>query len=121
MLYLLLAYGLCFGLQNKLPFLYSKGYLATGEPHRFLDRLLYCTYCTGFHCGWITWLIAWGVEGTTYPRGEPLSIPFSVLAFAFASAAFCYVVDAVVKWAEDNTGNHGIEEEEIEEEEDAET
>lgn len=100
--YLLVAYGVCFGIQNKLPFLYSKDYLESGEAKRLRDRLLQCTYCTGFHCGWLTWLLVWGVEGK--PAAEGLSIPFSIMAFAFASAAFSYVADAVVKWVEANTG-----------------
>ena len=100
--YLFLAYGLCFGIQNKLPFLYSEDYLETQVPERFLDRLLHCTYCTGFHCGWLTWLLAWGVEEEPI-GGLDWSIPFSVLAFAVASAGFCYAADAMVKWAEANT------------------
>ena len=100
--YLLVAYGLCFGLQNKLPFLYSGGYRETGEPTRFLDKLLHCTYCTGFHTGWLTWLLAWGVEGKTPSEGW--NIPASMVVWAFASAAFCYVMDALVRWLEANTG-----------------
>jgi hypothetical protein len=100
--YLFVAYGICFGVQNKLPFLYSTGYLESGVPERFTDKLLHCTYCTGFHCGWLTWLLAWGVEADP-PGQTDISIPFSVLTFALASAAFCYVADGVVKWAEANT------------------
>ena len=98
LIYWLVAYGLCFGLQNKLPFLYSEEYRESGEPQRFLDRLLHCTYCTGFHCGWLVWLLAWGVEGKP-PAGD-LGIPFSLVAWAFGTAGFCYAVDALVKWLE---------------------
>lgn len=99
--YLLLAYGLSFGFQNKLPFLYSEAYRESGVPQRFLDQLLHCTYCTGFHTGWMTWLLAWGIEGEPPTMG--LSIPFSVLGWSFASAGFCYVLDALVRWVEANT------------------
>lgn len=102
LLYLLFAYALCFGLQNKLPFLYSTEYRETGEPDRFVDKLLHCTYCTGFHTGWITWLVAWWVGGSMPVEG--LAVPASILIWAFASAAFCYVVDALVRWLEANTG-----------------
>jgi len=100
--YLLLAYGLCFGIQNKLPFLYSELYRETRETERILDRLLHCTYCTGFHTGWMAWLLAWGLEGKT--PAEDWAIPVSVLIWSFASAAFCYFADALVGWLESNTG-----------------
>jgi hypothetical protein len=100
--YLLVAYGLCFGLQNKLPFLYSTGYREDGEPKRLTDKLLHCTYCTGFHTGWMAWLLAWGVEGKLPSEGW--AIPASIAVWAFASAVFCYAADALVRWLEANTG-----------------
>ena len=99
--YLLVAYGLCFGFQNKLPFLYSEAYRESGEPQRFVDKLLHCTYCTGFHTGWMAWLLAWAVEGK--PPDADWQAPASVLIWALASAAFCYVMDAFVRWLEANT------------------
>ncbi len=105
--YLLVSYGLCFGFQNKLPVLYSNHFRTEGSPKTILDKLLHCTYCTGFHCGWMVWLLAWGVEGKLPAEQE--AIPFSVFTWAFASSAFCYVADALVKWVEVNTA--GAEEE----------
>jgi hypothetical protein len=99
--YLFVAYGLCFGFQNKLPFLYSDEYLETQMPDRFTDSLLHCTYCTGFHTGWMTWFLLWAVSGEPYGH-EWGAIP-AAITFAFASAGFCYAVDALVKWAEANT------------------
>ena len=56
-LILIVAYGICFGLQNKLPFLYSRLYREDGEKAHFFDQMLTCSYCTGFHAGWIAWLL----------------------------------------------------------------
>jgi len=84
-------YGLCFGFQNKLPFLHGKAAL--------LDRLLHCSYCTGFHSGWIAWLFSVGVAWelpTTTVQGSLLS----VLTWAFIGAATCYILDVVVQWLE---------------------
>ena len=105
LLYLLLAYALCFGIQNKLPFLYSSDYRETGVATRPTDRLLHCTYCTGFHCGWVAWLIAWWVEGKL-PDAivSGWAVPASILIWTFTSAAFCYIADALVRWLEANTG-----------------
>lgn len=88
---LLLAYGLCFGLMNKVDF-----------PRKisFFDRMLSCSYCTGFHAGWLSWI------GTSMVRGfEPASPTAYVapLLWAFMSAGFCYLVDSasqlVESWA----------------------
>jgi hypothetical protein len=91
---LLAAYALAFGLQNdKLKFL-------TDLLRRvdFMDRMLSCIYCTGFHCGWVVWLLTWGATGTP-PASGLAAIP-SVLLWALASAAWCYVVDALVQGLE---------------------
>ena len=95
--YLLVAYGLCFGVQNKLSFLYSHQYRDGGDPE-FRDRLLLCPYCTGFHCGWVVWFLAWGVEGK--PPAGGVSGLFSVIAWALCSAAFCYASDTIMTWFE---------------------
>lgn len=87
-----LAYSLAFGLQNKVPFLDGK--------HAFLDALLKCAYCTGFHTGWMVWLVSWAVSGKLPVDGGPVAIMASVLTWAFSSAAVCYVLDTSVMWFE---------------------
>ena len=42
-------YGICFGFQHKATIIHKKS--------EFLDKMLKCTYCTGFHCGWFVYLI----------------------------------------------------------------
>lgn len=90
---LLVCYGLCFGLQHKAPALRSW--------YEWSDNLLRCSYCTGFHCGWVVWTVTWAL-GT-----HPIRGPFFILEvgmWSFASATFCYVLDTVVKLAEERTG-----------------
>ena len=91
--YLLVAYGLCFVLQQKALFLQSKAYLDTGEPQRLLDRMLDCSFCTGFHCGWVVWFLCWGITGTPPGSGGVLPVGLSILSWGLASAVFCLVVD----------------------------
>ena len=80
---LLAAAGITFGIQHKIVFLHKKIDL--------LDRMLKCTYCTGFHGGWIAYLVA--------------SIPQvniqEALLYAFASAIFSYALDEGVKYLEE--------------------
>ncbi len=101
---LMAATGLWFGLSNKLPSLYSKEFLETGKPVKFTDRLLPCSYCTGFHCGWLTWLAWWPVTGSplSLATGGPLwaSAGVSCLLWAFGCAAWCYLFDVATKWLE---------------------
>ena len=87
------AYGLCFGVVNKLPFLYSDHYMDTGEKKTFFDKLLSCSYCTGFHCGWLVWVLFWlagGAPALGWEHG------FQALMAAFASAGWCYAVDTAI-------------------------
>ena len=94
---LLIAYGICFGIQNKVPWFRAL--------HPFLEAMVKCTYCLGTHCGWMVWLLAWAATGhmpsigTSEPVGYP-AIAATVVAWSMASAAFCYAVDALVQWAE---------------------
>lgn len=83
---LVLAYGLCFGLMNKVDALRSPKWPLGG----FFSRMLDCSYCTGFHAGWLAWAITRPFQGLelTVAGVSP------VLAWAFASSAFCYLVDA---------------------------
>jgi hypothetical protein len=89
---LLFAYGLCFGLQNKVEALRSPKW----RLGAFFERMLSCSYCTGFHAGWLAWAISrlyYGVELS------PASLAPAV-AWAFASAAFCFVIDVASQAAE---------------------
>lgn len=92
----LIAYGITFGIQNKVTFLRGK--------HELLDKMLVCTYCAGFHGGWITWLLSqwfmiylkWGNIGFV----GSLSNITQMLEFSFASAAFCYALDTMIRLME---------------------
>lgn len=84
---LLLAYGLCFGAMNKVDFFHGKS--------KFTDSLLKCSYCTGFHSGWIAYVLTSVFRGF---HGE-LSVAYA-LSWALASAVFCYAADTVLQLAE---------------------
>lgn len=88
---LLAAAGITFGLQHKATFVHKKVEL--------LDRMLRCTYCTGFHGGWIAYLIAFA----------PQVNPQDALLYAFASAIFSYALDEAVKYLEE--AGYGVNEE----------
>jgi len=83
LLILLAAAGITFGLQHKATFLHGRLNL--------LDRMLKCTYCTGFHAGWVAYLIG----------AAPQVNPQDALLYAFSSAIFSYALDEVVKFFED--------------------
>ena len=91
LLILLAAAGITFGLQHKLPFLHKKIAL--------LDAMLRCTFCTGFHGGWISYLIA----------SAPELRPQDALLYAFASAIFSYALDEGVKYLEGS--GYGVDQE----------
>lgn len=84
---LLFAYGICFGLMNKVDVL---------RKIAFFDRMLSCSYCTGFHAGWI----AWGLSRAFHGFDASVQGVAPVVAWAFASSAFCYLSDVASQAAE---------------------
>lgn len=104
-LFLLAAYGLCFGLMNDkaplVPLLRKVPLFPDADGRTFFARMFACPYCTGFHAGWLTWLmlrlpVHLGAEG---PVNLALVVG-EVLAHAFAASAFCYVADIAAEWIE---------------------
>jgi hypothetical protein len=111
LLLLLAAYGITFGLMNqKVPFLTDRlkairfrVETTDEESTTFFQRMLICPYCTGFHAGWIAWLLC----RLPYHTFQSFSLQNVVLAAtelivcAFASSAACYLLDTAAQWAED--------------------
>ena len=88
----LLMYGLCFGLMNKLPdFFY-------GLPG--IGSLLSCAYCTGFHCGWLVWLLD---QASTQSWPDGIAGWLAVPMWALSGAAFCYAMETTLNLAESRT------------------
>jgi len=98
---LLASYGLCFAMMNdKIPFVpgvLRRLPLFTNEDGAtFFTRMLRCPFCTGFHSGWLTWCL-FNLRGQEFQIGHGLGM----LAFAFASSAFCYLADIAAQKLED--------------------
>lgn len=92
-LQLLTAYGICFAMANdKVPFLPGAlrrlPIFVDSHGATFFIRMLRCPFCTGFHAGWLTWCL-FNLRGQEFQIEHGLSM----LAFAFASSAFCYLAD----------------------------
>lgn len=87
--YLFASYGLAFGIQNKATFLRKR--------NRVLDYLLNCTYCLGFHTGWVMGLAYCWAEGVEL---DLRTVASTVFFWGFASSAFVYWVDAAARWCE---------------------
>jgi hypothetical protein len=85
---LIFCYGLCFGIQNKVSFFHGKS--------EFTDKLLKCSYCTGFHAGWISFLLSLPLNG---PVGF-LGLLSGMVVWGFASAASCYILDTLTQYLE---------------------
>lgn len=103
-LLLLAAYGVCFGLMNdKAKWLTDllKGLplFRDEEGATFFQRMLVCPYCTGFHAGWLAW-VAFVFPNHLLAGSVDASVAGEVVAFAFASSAFCYGLDSIIQWFE---------------------
>jgi hypothetical protein len=111
LLLLLAAYGITFGLMNqKVPGLTDRLKALSilveekdGEKTTFFQRMLLCPYCTGFHAGWLAWLLirlpdhsahSFSWERLTYALAE-------CFGSAFAASAACYLLDTAAQYLED--------------------
>ena len=84
---LLLMYGLTFGIMNKIPQIHNRAAL--------LDSLFTCSYCTGFHVGWMLYLV------NIYSTQNQLNL-ISLICWGFISSAWCYIADTFVEYLENN-------------------
>lgn len=100
-LMLIASYGICFGLMNdkaefltdalrKLPLFKNEA----GDT--FFQRLLRCPYCTGFHTGWMVWLIA-NAKTLAACNGDWATLLSDAVIFSFASSASCYLIDTAAQ------------------------
>ena len=76
-IYLLAAYGIMFGIQNKF----------VSIRYWKITDLLECPYCLGFWTGWVVWGISWW---TTPVLGNHLS---EGMVWALASAGACQFIE----------------------------
>lgn len=89
MIELLAVYGVCFGLMNDKVVV-----VRLARRIGFVDKMLDCPYCTGFHSGWIVRLAV--DAGGGFALGLRAEI-LSLLLWGFAGSAFCYVLDTIVR------------------------
>lgn len=78
-----LWYGIAFGLSSAS--ILQRPRLWVVKRVHFIALMLRCSYCTGFHAGWLSYLLLF--------LGR---VPFdfrNMFSYAFASAAFCYLAD----------------------------
>lgn len=74
--------GITFTIQHKMKFLRGRVGL--------LDSMLKCTFCTGFHGGWMAYLLSYG----------PVVNIREVLLFALCSAWINFAADEITKFFE---------------------
>ena len=101
LLILLASYGITFGLQQKAEILRGK--------HKLLDQMLDCTYCTGFHSGYLAYGLKKMIDLSQ--TGKMDASVAEGVTYAFAGSAFSYLADSVGRYLESNSDPLDIEEE----------
>jgi len=81
---LFFCYGLTFAIMNKIKILYN-------TKINLLNDLIKCSYCVGFHSGWICFLFK-------YKHIEL----YNMFYCGLMAAAFCYVIDNICIKLESN-------------------
>lgn len=96
LLYLIAAYGICFGLLNdKFPIVPHLRAIPT------VDAMLSCAFCTGFHGGWITWGLLGLAEGFPPWGAGAVAQGF---AWSISAAILCYASDVWLRSLEARVG-----------------
>jgi len=80
-------YGLTFGFMNKVSLIHNRITL--------LDKLLQCSYCTGFHMGWVYYWMKISYE--PYNNWDW----WHALCWGMMSAAWCYFADTTIQKIEE--------------------
>ena len=90
-----LMYGITFGIKDAKLLHAPRAWLT--QKSNFFAELLSCAYCTGFHGGWISFLIL-------HMGGLARILPFwwSLSVYALAGAAVSYVIDTAMVRLESN-------------------
>ena len=99
---LMSAYGMTFGLQHKIPQIHGK--------NKHVDKLLQCTYCTGFHAGYLAYGLKKGLDYVQ--TGQTDASVGEAMTFAFASSGFSYLADTCARVWESNADPIEVEDEE---------
>tara|TARA_R100000406_G_scaffold85860_1_gene69500 strand:- start:1845 stop:2186 length:342 start_codon:yes stop_codon:yes gene_type:complete len=97
---LLAGYGITFGLQQKAEFLRGK--------NKYLDKMLDCTYCTGFHSGYLAYGLKKGAE--LAQTGKLNASLVEGITYAFAGSAFSYLADSAGRVMESHSEPIDIDE-----------
>lgn len=87
---LLLAYSIAFGLQNdKVKFITDR--LRT---FNVFENMLSCSYCTGFHAGWVSWILLTALQG--FPA-EGWYNALSLIVTALTASMAVYFMDTLLQ------------------------
>lgn len=101
LLLLTASYGICFGLMNdKIPvvtrILRRLSVLEDETGLSVFDRMLECSYCTGFHAGWVVWCVG-VLPSLVSSESSFVGVVSSLIPFSLASSAFCYAADTTLQ------------------------
>ena len=94
-LWCLVTYAIAFGLMNKLPERFTVSNVTSLPKETWLAQMLQCAYCTGFHSGWLAWLL---FEGS-FPVDKAGAL--NLISYALAGATLTYILDTAIRKIED--------------------
>ena len=104
-LILMAMYGLTFALQHKIAGIFMKETYRELSASSLKSKLLSCTFCMGFHSGWLVYLLSILDDLNSFTAGN-------FVIFAFAGSAFSYTIDTYVqKLEQSGLGNEDVYEE----------
>lgn len=86
-------YGIMFTLRSaQLPIVTQVRDFLTGKSS-FFRKLFDCSFCTGFHAGWLTYIL---LNYDAFVTSSLVDNSSSLVAYSFMSATFCYALDTIL-------------------------
>jgi hypothetical protein len=115
-LFILAAYALTFAVQNDkiwgICHLIQRCTESESRVAHWVIDLVNCTFCTGFHAGWIVWLLGLMVWTPPLETGlDLLQEAVRLFLMGLVSSAACYAMDEAVATLEHVRGHQPEDEE----------
>jgi hypothetical protein len=75
------------------------------ERWRIFETFFGCAFCVGVHAGYAVWLAKWWALELPY---EPREVIFWAVTWAFAGAAWCWLVEVVIEFLQSLGSVHEV-------------
>lgn len=89
--FILVAYSLTFYFQHRAEWI---------REYALFENMLKCTFCTGFHAGWITFIMLFHKPWWRMVENEFIQSIWVLFLVGLVSSSTIYILDAIIGYLE---------------------